>query len=116
MALLKLIWTKLSLKDKLFLGVVCLLLLYITYLTINIAYQKHLLLNKLVSDVEAVTAQQAENNKKTAATITKGKTTNTQAIIKKKTIDKQLHHDKKTIDTSTYTDAKLDSLLSSYGN
>ena len=114
--MLKLIWNKLSGKERISLIVFSAMLGYIAYQSIRIAYKDHLLIKRVADDIENVTEKQEENTKKTDSFLSLGKKTNTKAVKKKKAIDKKLNDDKEIIDNSEYSTIKLDSLLSSYGN
>ena len=116
MILLKQIWQKLSFKDKLFLLVVVVLLMYIVYQSFRIAYKDHLLIKRVSEDIETVTQQQELITKRTDSLITKGKITNAKGKTTKQNLNKKLSDEKKIIDNTDYPVSKLDSLLSSYGN
>lgn len=114
--MIKLIWQKLKLSEKIGLGVIALLLIYITYQAGVIAYRDHQLLKRVSEDIETVKTEISENETDTKTTIDKGKKNNQKAIDKSKAIDEKLKSDEKTIDNTDYSDSKLDSLLTSYGN
>ena len=112
----KLILSKLSLKDKMFLGIITILLIIISYYAVNKAYTNYVDLKKELKDMKAKQVELEAHNKKIDSTLTFGKTTTTRAIQTKKAIDKKLEDDKKNIDNSIYPISKIDSILSSYGN
>jgi len=96
--------------------VIIISLLAIVFLSI----QNRIYLNRLEkyikSDIETINKKLEASDEKTNSTIKSGKKNNTDALNKNKAIDKKLQDDKTKIDNSSYPDAKLDSLLSRYGN
>lgn len=114
--MINLTWQKLKLSEKIALGIITVLLIYIVYQAGVIAYRDHQLLKRVSEDIETVKTQISENETKTTGVISKGKTNNQKAINQSKAIDKKLKEGEKNIDDSDYPDSKLDSLLSEYGN
>lgn len=116
MTIIKLIWSKLSIKDKIVLAIFILGFIYIIYLSARIAYKDHLLIKRVSDDIEKISEKQKQNIKTTDSILKLGKTTTNKAVKRKKEINKKLEDDKKNIDNTDYPISKIDSLLSSYGN
>lgn len=85
-----------------------------------LSIQNRVYLNRLEkyikADIEAINKKIQASELNTSNTIKSGKQSNADALNHNKAIDKKLEDDKKTIDNSDYSIAKLDSLLTRYGN
>lgn len=93
----------------------------IAFVTIvYLSVQNRIYLNRLEkyikADIEAINKKIQASELNTSNTIKSGKQSNADALNQNRAIDKKLEDDKKTIDNSDYPNAKLDSLLSRYGN
>lgn len=114
--MIKLIWQKLKLSEKIGLGIITVLLIYIVYQAGVIAYRDHQLLKQVSEDIETVKDSLASTENKTKKAISTGKNANNKAKQIDKSIDNKLKKDEAIIDNSDYPITKLDSLLTSYGN
>jgi len=114
--MVKLIWNKLKLSEKIGPAIIVGLFLYIGYQGLVIAKKHRQLIRQNAQHIKTLNDSLQSNKARTIKNITTGKTTTKKAATKNKLIDNTLQDGKKNIDNSDYSITKLDSLLASYEN
>lgn len=110
-------WFKsLSTPWKAFVGLFVVAFFAVSYLTAKVSYSHYQRVKWIKENIEVLISEKQENTIKTDSALAKGEEVTKQTIIKNKAIDKKLENEKSIIDNSEYSNDKLDSLLTKYGN